>query len=70
VGNLIEFKVRFTKQTWPDNELVTRIAVTGKREDGGKHLVDLSAEVVQLVGDKEVTVLSGEASASLASRVA
>ncbi len=70
VGNLTEFKVRFTKQTWPDNELVTKITVTGRREEGGKHLIDMTAEVVQLVGDNVVTVVSGEATASLASRVA
>src|SRR5213595_2143736 len=32
VGNLKTYKVRFTKQTWPDEELTTRIVVTGTRE--------------------------------------
>src|SRR5215210_9473233 len=41
VGNLKSYKVRFTKQTWPDEELTTRIAVTGTREEGGEKLVDL-----------------------------
>ena len=31
VGNLRSYKVRFTKQTWPDEELTTRIVVTGTR---------------------------------------
>src|SRR5450631_1824925 len=45
VGNLKSYKVRFTKQTWPDEELTTKIVVTGTREDGGEKLVDLECSV-------------------------
>jgi acyl dehydratase len=69
VGNLTEFKVRFTKQTWPDNELQTKVTVTGKRNEGGQNLVDLSAEVIQVVQGNDVVVVSGEAVAALPSRV-
>jgi acyl dehydratase len=54
VGNLTEFKVRFTKQTWPDNELQTKITVTGKRNEDGQNLIDLSAEVIQVVQGNDV----------------
>ena len=54
VGNLRSYKVRFTKQTWPDEVLTTRVVVTGKRDEGGEKLVDLECEVAN--GDGEVKV--------------
>ena len=54
VGNLRSYKVRFTKQTWPDEELTTRIVVTGTREEDGEKLVDLECSVSN--GDGEVKV--------------
>ena len=45
VGNLRNYKVRFTKQTWPDEELTSKIVVTGKRKDDGDNLVDLEVDV-------------------------
>ena len=62
-GNPASFKVRFTKQTWPGEELTTRIVVTGTREVDGVTLVDLECEVVN--GDGEVKV-SGSAVARAA----
>src|SRR6478672_6513305 len=42
IGNLRNFKVRFTKQTWPGETLSSKIVVTGKRkDDDGANLVDL-----------------------------
>ncbi len=32
IGNVRRFQVRFAKQTWPDEELRTRIVVTGKQD--------------------------------------
>lgn len=58
VGNLRSYKVRFTKQTWPDEELTTTIAVTGTREEGGEKLIDLDVSLAN--GDGEVKV-AGEA---------
>jgi acyl dehydratase len=66
VGNLRRYKVRFTKQTWPDDVLSTKITVRTKRAEGGHNLVDLDCE---LVTDKGVTVVSGEATVDLPSRV-
>ncbi|HYA68504.1 MAG TPA: MaoC/PaaZ C-terminal domain-containing protein [Acidimicrobiales bacterium] len=64
-GNLTHYKVRFSRQTWPGEELATRIVVTAKRDEGGKHLVDMECSLAN--GDGEVKVV-GEATASLPSR--
>ena len=66
VGNLTAYSVRFVKQTWPDNVLTTSIAVTGKRNEDGKNLVDLE---VNLNNQDGQPVVSGEATAALPSRV-
>ena len=51
VGNVTNYTVRFTKQTWPGETLSTRIVVTGKEEtDEGKIIV---AEVSLLNQDGE-----------------
>ena len=55
VGNLRSYKVRFTKQTWPDEELTTRIVVTGTREEGGEKLVDLECSVANADGEVKVS---------------
>jgi acyl dehydratase len=60
-GTLTRYAVRFTKQAWPGDVLQTKITVTAVN-DG---TVDLSCD---LVTDKGVTVISGQASAQLPSR--
>lgn len=65
VGNLREFRVRFTKQTWPDDVLTARIHVTEKRKDDDENLIDLECELVN--GDG-VAVVAGSAVAALPSR--
>ena len=67
VGALTRYKVRFAKQTWPDDVLVTGVTVTAKRNEGGQSLVDLECT---LTTEKGVVVVSGEATAALPSRVA
>lgn len=44
VGNLKQYRVRFTKQTWPGETLATRIVVTGRSEgtDGRSIAVDVA----------------------------
>src|SRR5215217_9674360 len=39
VGNLREYKVRFTKQTWPGETLTTRVTVQKKYEEHGENRV-------------------------------
>jgi acyl dehydratase len=65
VGNLTRYKVRFARQTWPDEELTTKVTVVGKRQEEGRHLVDLDVRLLNQDGEEKVV---GEATASLASR--
>jgi acyl dehydratase len=65
VGNIRRFQVRFAKQTWPDENLVTSIVVTGKRTDGDDHLVDLDVRLANADGEEKVV---GEATAVVPSR--
>ena len=65
VGNLKTYKVRFTKQTWPGEQLTTHVTVAKKYEEGGEHLVNLECEVVNQAGEAKV---SGLAIAALPAR--
>jgi acyl dehydratase len=60
-GALTRYAVRFTKQAWPGDVLQTKITITAVNGNS----VDLTAD---LVTDKGVTVISGEASAQLPSK--
>jgi acyl dehydratase len=66
VGNLTSYSVRFAKQTWPDDVLTTEIVVKNKRNEDGKNLIDMDVTLNNQNGEPVVT---GEASASLPSRV-
>jgi acyl dehydratase len=63
IGNVAEFSVRFAKQTWPGEELVTKITVTGIRQEGSRHLVDLDVRLANADGEEKVL---GSASAWVA----
>ncbi len=65
VGNVRRYQVRFAKQTWPDEELITRVVVTAKRADGDDHLVDLDVRLANAAGEEKVV---GEATAAVPSR--
>jgi acyl dehydratase len=65
VGNLREYKVRFTKQTWPGETLTTKVTVQKKYEEHGEHRVDLQCEVVNEGGEAKI---SGVAVAALPTR--
>ena len=62
VGNLKEYRVRFTKQTWPGETLTTRIVVAGKTrtEQGERVTVDVTLTnqdgEVKLAGSAVVAV--------------
>jgi acyl dehydratase len=65
VGNLTRYQVRFARQTWPDEELSTKIVVSGKRKEEGKNLVDLEVNVTNASGEEKVV---GAATAALPSK--
>jgi len=54
-GNLVNYRVRFTKQTWPDEVLSTSIVVTGKREEDGRRLVDVEVGLTNQDGEAKLT---------------
>ena len=47
-------QVRFAKQVWPGDVLTCTAVVTGKREEGGEHLVDLELTVANQNGEQAV----------------
>ncbi len=65
VGNLRDYKVRFTKQTWPGETLTTKVTVAKKYEEHGEHRVDLDCAVVNEDGEAKI---SGVAVAALPTR--
>ena len=60
---LRRLQVRFSKQVWPGDVLTARAVVTGTREEGGEHLVDLDLTVTNDKGD---TAIAGAATAAVA----
>jgi len=54
IGNLASYQVRFTKQTWPDELLTTRIVVAAKREEPGRRVVELQCSVANAEGQVKV----------------
>ncbi len=65
IGNVRRFQVRFAKQTWPDEELRTKVVVTGKRTEGDDHLIDLDVRLQNTDGEEKVV---GEATAVVPTR--
>ncbi len=65
IGNVRRFQVRFAKQTWPDEELRTKVVVTGKRTEGDDHLIDLDVRLQNADGEEKVV---GAATAVVPSR--
>jgi acyl dehydratase len=63
VGNIAEYSVRFARQTWPGEELITHVTVVGTRELDGKDVVDLDVRLTNAEGEEKVV---GTASAWIA----
>jgi acyl dehydratase len=55
-------QVRFAKQVWPGDVLTCKVVVTGKRDEGGEHLVDLDLVVANQDG---VQAITGSATAAV-----
>lgn len=55
VGNLKNYTVRFTKQTWPGETLTTKIVVTGTREEDGDKLIDADVSLENQDGEVKVS---------------
>jgi acyl dehydratase len=63
-GALTRLRIRFVSRFWPDDVLTITAQVTGKREDGGKQLVDCEFTCVNQAGE---AVIKGDATAVLPS---
>jgi acyl dehydratase len=59
-GRLTRYGVRFTRQVWPGDTLVSKAVVKEIRQEGGKHYVDLDVETVNQNGE---AVIKGNATA-------
>ena len=55
IGNLKNYNVRFTKQTWPGEKLTTKVVVAGKREEEGQRYVDLEVSLANQDGEVKVS---------------
>lgn len=53
-GRVVRYGVRFSKQTWPGETLVTRVVVTGKRSEGERRLVDVECSLLSESGEQKV----------------
>jgi acyl dehydratase len=53
-GRVARFKVRFSKQTWPGEVLVTKVVVTDKGEEGGVRFVDVDCSLANEAGEVKV----------------
>jgi len=65
IGNIRQYQVRFAKQTWPGEELRTKVVVTATRTEGDDHLVDLDVRLHNADGEEKVV---GQATAIIPSR--
>jgi acyl dehydratase len=55
VGNLRNYKIRFTKQTWPGEVLTTHVKVEKKYQQGSEDRVDLECSVTNEAGEAKLT---------------
>ena len=53
-GTVRAMSVRFSKQTWPGETVVTRVVVTAQREEAGRRLVDLECSLASTDGEVKV----------------
>ena len=54
-GNLKNYTVRFTKQTWPGETLSTKIVVTGKEETAEGKVITAEISLVNQDGESKLT---------------
>jgi acyl dehydratase len=54
-GNLLNYRVRFTKQTWPNETLSTKIVVTGKEQTAQGNVISADVSLVNENGEVKLT---------------
>ncbi len=58
VGNLRNYKIRFTKQTWPGEVLTTHVTVLRTYEEGSERRVDLECTVTNQAGESKLAAVA------------
>ena len=58
VGNLRNYKIRFTKQTWPGEVLTTHVTVLRTYEEGSERRVDLECTVTNQAGESKLVAVA------------
>lgn len=53
-GRVVSYKVRFSRQTWPGETLVTKVVVTARRREGEDHFVDVDCFLSNEEGEQKV----------------
>lgn len=53
-GRVVAYKVRFSRQTWPGETLVTKVVVTGLRDEAGRRLADVDCSLSNEEGEQKV----------------
>jgi acyl dehydratase len=53
-GRVVSYKVRFSRQTWPGETLVTKVVVTARRQEGENLLVDVDCFLSNEEGEQKV----------------
>ena len=62
-GSVVDYSVRFARQTWPGEELITSVIVTALRSEDGRELADLDVRLANAEGEEKVV---GTATVALA----
>ena len=62
IGSLQKLRIRFASRFWPDDVLTCTAKVTGKREEGGRRLIDCEFSALNQVGE---VIIRGDATAAL-----
>ena len=53
-GSVVDYSVRFARQTWPGEELITSVTVSAVRDEAGERLADLDVRLTNADGEEKV----------------
>ena len=53
-GSVVDYAVRFSRQTWPGEELITSVTVADVRDADGHRLADLEVRLTNADGEEKV----------------
>ena len=53
-GSVVDYAVRFSRQSWPGEELITSVTVSAVRDEAGERLADLDVRLTNADGEEKV----------------